>query len=271
MGHADSELRQPSGSQGINAGGPAGLIRWKSQGSQPLNPHSINAPSPSALLADLFDIAVSAFELRGALPDASLHPDEAACVARAAPQRIAEFAAGRACARAALAQLEIRDFALRMGPDREPLWPQGIAGSITHTAQFCGAVVARGAPARLLGVDAEHRTALRPELWRHITTAEERSWLETLEPDCGRQMAALLFSAKESFFKCQYPRTRQWLGFNDVSVRVEGQSFQVLPRAAVKLQELAAAPWTGRFSLSGELLVTGICVTAAAAAASSGE
>src|ERR1700730_18709662 len=65
---------------------------------------------------------------------AELHPAEAEDVARAVPKRIAEFAAGRACARAALAEFGVREFALRAAPDRQPLWPEGFIGSIAHTA-----------------------------------------------------------------------------------------------------------------------------------------
>jgi 4'-phosphopantetheinyl transferase EntD len=212
----------------------------------------------STLLRALFAAPVTAFESRGPVSASVLLPEEAAYVARAVPKRVGEFAAGRACARRALAELEITDFPLRVGPDREPLWPERIAGSITHTADYCGVVVARTSVLASLGVDAERRDAVRPELWRHIATADEQAQLRGLPDQLARERASLVFSAKESFFKCQYYLTRQWLKFSDVSVSVDEGSFRIHPRAPLALQMLRAPPWEGRFAVEGALIVTGI-------------
>ena len=73
---------------------------------------------------------------------ADLLPGEAVYVAKAVPKRINEFAAGRACARRALATFGMPGAVLLAAPDRQPLWPTGFVGSITHTAGFCAAAVA---------------------------------------------------------------------------------------------------------------------------------
>src|SRR5215469_3139377 len=93
----------------------------------------------SPTIAGLFGVPVAAFEAQGPVDPRVLAPEEAAHVARAVPKRVGEFAAGRACARRALEQLGVPDFVLRVGPHREPIWPVGMAGSITHTAGFCAA------------------------------------------------------------------------------------------------------------------------------------
>jgi len=218
------------------------------------------AVEPSALLKGLFPAGVIAVEARGPVAATALMPAEAACVARAVPKRIGEFAAGRACARAALASLNIVDFALCAGPDREPLWPQGITGSITHCAGYCGVVVARASCAAALGVDAERRDAVQRRLWDRIASAPERAWLEELPASAAAHMAALIFSAKEAFFKCQFPLTRQWLNFSDVSVHVhiESSGFVIESRADPKLASLPRGPWQGRFVIADELVLTGI-------------
>jgi 4'-phosphopantetheinyl transferase EntD len=216
------------------------------------------AITASRLLGALFESPVIAFESRGRMSAEALLPEEAACVARAASKRVSEFAAGRACARRALAELEIVDFPLRMGVDREPLWPAHVTGSITHTGDYCGVVVARTSIVASLGVDAEQRDAVRSELWRHIATPEERATLASLSDVQARERATLLFSAKESFFKCQYPLTREWLNFNDVSVSVEDGRFAVRPCASLALEALREPPWEGRFAVEDALIVTGI-------------
>ncbi len=218
----------------------------------------------SRLLGGLFANRVIAFEAREPIGPESLLEEEARYVRRAVHKRVGEFAAGRACARRALAELAITSFPLRVGADREPLWPNGITGSITHTAGFCGVVVARTSEAASLGIDAEQRDAVHRRLWRHIATPEELRWLEAFPPSRAADMAALVFSAKEAFFKCQFPLTREWLSFADVSVSVEPgaartgpHSVGVTPRRGVALQGLPPPPWAGRYALRGALVVTG--------------
>ncbi len=211
----------------------------------------------SRLLTRLFADRVIAFEARQPIGPETLKEEEARAIARAVPKRAAEFAAGRACARRALAELAILDFALRVGPDREPLWPQGVTGSITHTAGFCGVAVARRTEMASLGIDAERRGAVARRLWRHIATEREILWLEGLPEARATDMASLVFSAKEAFFKCQFPLTREWLSFSDVSVSVESRVLRLMPSRRLALQALLPPPWTGRYALSGALVVTG--------------
>lgn len=225
------------------------------------------SPRPSRLLGRLFSCRVIAFEAREPIGPQTLLEEEARCVERAVPKRVAEFAAGRACARRALERLAITNFALRMGANREPLWPEAVTGSITHTAGFCGVVVARTIDAASLGIDAERRDAVRRRLWRHIATAAELQWLEALPPARAADMASLVFSAKEAFFKCQFPLTREWLSFADVSVSIEPRATRSAPRAVriapervVALQASMAPPWTGRYALRDGLIVTGFAL-----------
>ncbi len=209
------------------------------------------------MLRGLLCDRVIAFEAREPVGPEALLEEEARYVRRAVPKRIAEFAAGRACARRALAELAIDDFALRVGADREPLWPEGITGSITHTEGFCGVVVARTTEAASLGIDAERRDAVHRRLWRQIATPQELQWLEALPPARATDMAGVLFSAKEAFFKCQFPLTREWLNFSDLSVSVEFRTLRIAPVRRLALEASAPPPWTGRCALRGGLIVTG--------------
>jgi len=212
---------------------------------------------PSLTIARLFAEPVAAFEARGPIDPRVLAPEEAAHVARAVPKRVGEFAAGRACARRALAELGVPDFILRVGPDREPLWPEGIAGSITHTERFCAAAAARTTVVAALGLDAERRDAVHRGLWRQIATSQELAWLESCAAERADEMATLIFSAKEAFYKCQFTLTREWLNFNDVSVSVGPDGFRIVPQRRLAIEALAAPPWRGRHVLEGALVVAG--------------
>lgn len=216
----------------------------------------------SPTIAALFDVPVVAFEAHGPVDPGVLAPEEAVHVARAVPKRVGEFAAGRACARRALEELGVRDSILRVGPDREPLWPAGVVGSITHTAGFCAVAAARTAVVAALGLDAEHRDAVHRRLWRQIATGEELLWLDSLPAERATEMATLIFSAKETFYKCQFALTHEWLNFTDVSVSVEADRFEILPRRKLALEAFAPAPWRGRHALERALVVTGCGLSA---------
>jgi len=101
-----------------------------------------NPADLSPTLSRLFLPGVVAADLRGPGDVKLLMPEEARYLGRAVPKRVREFAAGRLCARRALAEFGIVDFAVEVADDRQPVWPASMVGSITHTAGFCAAVAA---------------------------------------------------------------------------------------------------------------------------------
>lgn len=172
----------------------------------------------SATFASLFPLGVVATELRAPGDASLLWPEEAAGVANAVPKRIQEFAAGRLCARRALKEFGITNFPVRVAHDRQPLWPASLTGSITHTAGLCAAVVAERTRMMALGVDTEVAGAAKAELWSTICTPAELAWLDTLPRADHAAAVTLIFSAKEAFYKCQYPLVGEWLNFHDLCV-----------------------------------------------------
>jgi 4'-phosphopantetheinyl transferase EntD len=238
--------------------------------------NALEADRLGSLTAGLFagvPVITEAVPLSDCAP--AIHPQEAAQVEGAVPRRQREFATGRACARRALARLGIRDFVLRNGPDRAPRWPAGVVGSITHTGDsrrgLCAVAVARTPEVAAVGLDAE-LGSLGEELWDGVLTRCERTWLGTLRDDRERgQGALLIFSAKECFYKAQYPMSGRFLEFGEVEIAVEAQvdaaraeaqsgSFEVrLSRRAPAALPLRQCK--GRYAVDGDLLMTGITVT----------
>ena len=152
---------------------------------------------------------------------------EQEAVAGAAQTRIEQFTAGRLCSRIALSRLGVAVATpIPRGEDRAPIWPKGFVGSITHTDSWCAAAVARAEDFRSIGIDLEPATPLRESLWRRICTAKERDWLHDL-PEAGLT-GKVLFSAKESVYKCQYPLTTKFLGFHAVEVELADGSFRAV-------------------------------------------
>jgi 4'-phosphopantetheinyl transferase EntD len=199
-------------------------------------------------------------ELVGGASEACLHPEEAALVSSAHPRRQAEFAGGRLCARAALAAWNVRDFPLLSAADRAPRWPATLVGSITHTDGYCGTVVGPRVLFRGIGVDAEQRGSVREGLWRYILTEQEWRWIAARSASERAELATLVFSAKEAFYKCQYCVTRAWLDFHDVAIVPNGEG-GLVARPTRPLPTLGEETH-GRYAYDGERVYTGFVLSA---------
>ena len=157
-------------------------------------------------------------------PDPLLEP-ELAAVARAIDKRRHEFALGRTCARRALVRLGLGPVAIPTRPDRAPVWPEGVVGSITHCTGFAAAAVARSTDLRGLGIDAEPATPpLEERLVRLICTPAEAEDLPRRPPLEVVDWPRLVFSAKEALYKAVAPASGVFLGFQDVELDVDPAS-----------------------------------------------
>ena len=147
-----------------------------------------------------------------------LYPIEEEAVRNAIEKRRREYALGRTCARTALRSLGIPDQAIPTGSSREPVWPAGVVGSITHCAGLVAAAVARADAYLGIGLDAEPSTRiLEQPLTRHICTPAEAARLPDLGLPPGLE-SMVVFSAKETVHKAIAPTSGVWLGFHDVEI-----------------------------------------------------
>jgi len=217
------------------------------------------------LTRSLFPGCVATAEATGEKADGWLFPEEEAAVRSVVPKRQREFRIGRACARAALQALGFPPSPLPVGPERTPIWPEGVVGSITHTQGFCAAVVGRSDAFAGLGVDAERSGAVRQKLLSHICTERERLWMAGTPPPPGGDWPTIVFSAKESVYKAVNARGR--LGripaFQDAAIFVP-------PTEGAFRVDLQSDAWPscvprtlgGRFRLSEQHVVTGVWIRA---------
>ncbi len=151
-------------------------------------------------------------------PGGPLMPEEEPAIARAVESRRQEFTAGRVAARAALAQIGHPPAAIPSAPDRSPIWPAGIVGSITHCADLCIAITARQQTVQCLGIDIEPDTPLPPDMLSIICTAPERDWLAARPATKRAMLAKFLFCAKECAYKAIHPLTGKLITFQDMTV-----------------------------------------------------
>lgn len=207
------------------------------------------------VIAALFPVEISIAVATPEMYGAALFPEEQARIANAVQKRREQFAAGRNAARQALRQLGLFPCAIAADPRGAPLWPDGIAGSITHCDGFCCAVIAPQSYVRSIGIDAEPKAPLDARIARVVCRPEEATHFAALPPLAATNWVKLAFSAKEAFYKCFYPLTGVSLDFRDVTVR-----FTIEPGAAtggfaialvtpVREQERIATAITGRWAV----------------------
>lgn len=175
-----------------------------------------------------------------------LLPGEPELIASAVPKRRAEFTTVRHCARTALAALGQPPVPLLRGDRGAPIWPPGIVGSMTHCPGYRAAAVARSAEVPGIGIDAEEHGPLPEGVLAMITSAEERAHLEQLADDHpGVWWQRLLFSAKESVYKVWFPRTGEWLGFEQAALTFSPAAPAAADPAAADAPTSGAGPGAG--------------------------
>jgi 4'-phosphopantetheinyl transferase EntD len=147
-----------------------------------------------------------------------LLPAELAYLERAVERRRNEFSTGRWLARRALRALGLPPAAVLQGAAREPIWPAGVVGSVTHSSSVCAVALALERHYRGIGLDLELSAAPSPDL-AHLILAPE-------EPAAYREphMLRLVFSAKEAVYKCVFPICRSFVDFLDVAIHLNPAS-----------------------------------------------
>jgi 4'-phosphopantetheinyl transferase EntD len=207
---------------------------------------------------------VIAVDTTGEELGATLFVEEERVLGRAVDKRRREFLTARACARTALAELGLPAGPIPSGERGEPLWPQGVVGSITHCEGYRACAVARAQDVVTVGIDAEPHAPLPDGLLGDIACPEEALALERLRR-CSPQIHwdRLLFSAKEAVYKAWFPLARRWLGFEDALLQLDPQRFTFEARLLVAGPALGEHPLTGfrgRWAVSDGLVLTAIAL-----------
>jgi 4'-phosphopantetheinyl transferase EntD len=199
--------------------------------------------------------------VRGENSTVFLYPEEAAEVRAAVDSRRQEFSTGRFCARQALRELGLPASPIPRGPNREPLWPTGVVGSIAHCPGYCAAAAALDIDMVAIGIDVEIHDELPREV-RQSVLAHERAWLS--DAPKGVHWDRVLFSAKESVYKAWFPLTAAWLDFDDVAVMLDpakGTFYAQLVGRSVRVSGYSVHGFTGRFMVQNGLVVTAVTLS----------
>lgn len=133
-------------------------------------------------------------------------------------KRQREFQAGRDLAAELLAANDEYQ-SVEVNDDRSPRWPDGFVGSISHSNHWVWAAVARSSAIRSIGIDTESivDSATRQQILFEISTVHEWEIAEALNLN-REQTFSVVFSAKEAFYKCWYPVTPSYFGFEHAAI-----------------------------------------------------
>ncbi|MEW8505978.1 MAG: 4'-phosphopantetheinyl transferase superfamily protein [Candidatus Thiodiazotropha sp.] len=169
-------------------------------------------------------------------------------------KRQREFRAGRNAAHTALKQLDAPPGPLLRNENRKPIWPSGFLGSISHCDDSCVAACVVEDDLVSLGIDVEPLKPLSPGIARYIDTDRERQFMER-HPELPRR---LIFSAKESLYKCYHPLIERFFGFQSVDLEIDPSSgqFRFKPTAVCKVEFPQELAFHGRYLVTERHLYT---------------
>ena len=103
---------------------------------------------------------------------------------------------------------------------------------------------------------------MHKKLWKQIAGESEIAWLDSAQDEAQSLLhAALLFSAKETFYKAQYCVTKAWVGFHDAAFRLsDGEHFEIELLVDVAETYAKGARFAGRYAVLEQHVVTGMVI-----------
>ncbi|MCG8314467.1 MAG: 4'-phosphopantetheinyl transferase superfamily protein [Pseudomonadales bacterium] len=191
------------------------------------------------------------------------HPEEEAYITRAVEKRKREFRAGRHAAHKALEALGYKQSVLKVGEQRQPLWPEDIIGSISHTKGFCACAAASKGKLISIGIDVEPLSQVDAASLPLICTRKELQTIEQLQNTCPTPLCKLVFSAKECVHKVYHPLNGHTLDFLDAEIEldIENKSFTAHINNPEKKPPIPIKKLSGYFDYDDQFIYTVIAKT----------
>lgn len=135
-------------------------------------------------------------------------------------QRRIDFSRGRHCAHRCLSLFGV-DSPLLMDDEGVPIWPEGFVGSISHVHDWAGAILGSKNEFQSLGFDIEKIGRVKEEIWPVLFTKKEQEFLKSYPSSLRKQYSTIFFSLKESYYKMQFPITRQGVESEEIEIHIE--------------------------------------------------
>lgn len=178
--------------------------------------------APEGLPAELVGVPDDSTDVLVILPVAdrwsALFDEEQQALSSARERRRQGYASARCSAHQALRRRGASPAPIGRAESGAPLWPAGVRGSLTHSAELAAACVVGASHS--VGIDIEHTGRMSPGAAERVLTSEERSTLDLTETS-GLERATLIFSAKEAVYKAIYPLVGIYIGYREVCLEID--------------------------------------------------
>lgn len=176
-------------------------------------------------------------------------------------KRRMEFSTGRVSARTALSILGVTPQPIPVGASREPVFPRGTTGSISHDCGTCVSVAAVSDCMVGLGVDVTSTKPLEAALRRLVCTGAETDAFRDKHEICDPHKLA--FSAKEAFYKAAWRILKRFVDFHEVRIDIDFCAGTWKPEWVDGCcKELRGCRIEGRFRTVDDVLFTGAWISA---------
>jgi len=188
-----------------------------------------------------------------------LHPKEAAYLEDMPLKRRKSFVMGRVCSKNSLSKIYDDYFPVLVGKNRQPLWPEKVTGSISHSGDYCASVVTLKNESLIsIGFDIETSKDISDFFIDYVCTDWEKLNRGNLAGLSHIEFSKLVFSIKESFYKAIYPVLKLELDFFDVEVDFSEHDhsfrFRSLNQSINKLNI------HGRYCITDSYVISGVSV-----------
>lgn len=143
-------------------------------------------------------------------------PDE---IRHARLTRAAEFLAGRYLSALCLNSLQSKITSVAVGLNREPIFPKGFIGSISHSHGFVICMVSKQTQHAVSGIDVEYMLegVTCGDIYAYVINTSEQFLIDK-ETHSPNLIVTLFFSIKESVFKALFPFLNKFFDFNALSI-----------------------------------------------------
>ncbi len=179
---------------------------------------------------------------------------------KAVVKRQAEYLAGRYAARLTLRKLGVHHSDIPVGKHRNPIWPEGITASITHTTTSALCAAVHSYDIDYIGIDLEnwmeHETVKEVKCSIIKINEEELLLKSTMDFD---KAFTLVFSAKESLFKALYPSVGYYFDFTAAEVTnisIKKKTFELVLRENLTPELTSGTRFKGRFDSDSDSMLT---------------
>jgi 4'-phosphopantetheinyl transferase EntD len=184
-----------------------------------------------------------------------------------APGRVQEFVGARACAEESLKHFKIQQAIILKSDSGAPIWPSNIVGSLSHSKNTAMSISVGADKFHGVGLDIETiiHDDRRETISKKVTRQEDEALLLNYK-DTINEIMTLIFSAKESLYKCINPITNIFFGFEHAylnQIDIESRKFSIVLDSSIPELKNYNGQYNGHFEFLGDSIVTLVAIAKA--------